>query len=115
MIDIHHHCLPAVDDGPRDWPEAVEMCAASAEEGIETIVVTPHVLRGRWRPVSHADLNAKIEELRVRTNDTPHLLLGSEYFFAHDMPEVLRGGTSVIPLAASRAVLVEFASNAVPP
>lgn len=115
MIDIHHHCLPAVDDGPRDWQEAVDMCALAASEGIETIVATPHVLRGRWRPVSRADLNGKLDELRARTDDTPHLVLGSEYFFAHDMPDVLQAGTPVIPLAGSRAVLVEFAANAVPP
>ena len=50
MIDIHHHCLPGVDDGPRELSEAAEMCAAAAEEGIETIVATPHV------PVSYTHL-----------------------------------------------------------
>jgi len=48
LIDIHHHCLPGVDDGPRDWAEALELCAMAREAGIETIVATPHVLRGRW-------------------------------------------------------------------
>ena len=24
MIDIHHHILPDIDDGPREWDEAVE-------------------------------------------------------------------------------------------
>ena len=49
MIDLHHHCLPGFDDGPRTWDEAVELCGIAAEEGIETIVATPHVLRGRWK------------------------------------------------------------------
>ena len=115
MIDLHHHCLPGVDDGPRTWDEAVELCGIAAEEGIETIVATPHVLRGRWRRVPRAELQERLEELRTRTNDTPHLLLGSEYFFAHDMVEVLAAGASIIPLGPSRAVLVELASHAVPP
>lgn len=113
MIDIHHHCLPGVDDGPKDWPEAVELCAAAREEGVETIVATPHVLRGRWQNASPEKLLELAAELRQRVGDAPRILLGSEYFFAHDMPEVLGG--PVIPLAGSRYVLVEFASHAIPP
>jgi len=115
VIDLHHHCLPGVDDGPRTWDQAVALCGIAAEEGIETIVATPHVLRGRWRRVARAELQALLDELRARTNDTPHLLLGSEVYFAHDMCEVLAAGTSIVPLGASRAVLVELASHAVPP
>jgi protein-tyrosine phosphatase len=115
VIDLHHHCLPGVDDGPRSWDEAVELCGIAAEEGIETIVATPHVLRGRWRRVPRAELQATLDELRARTNDTPHLLLGSEYYFAHDMNEVLAEGTSIVPLGPSRAILVELAAHAVPP
>jgi protein-tyrosine phosphatase len=115
MIDVHHHCLPAVDDGPQQMAEAVEMCAMAAEEGIETIVATPHVLRGRWKNTSRRELDARIGELRERTNDTPRLLLGSEYFFAHDVDEVLRAGKAIVPLAGSRYVLIELDANNVPP
>jgi protein-tyrosine phosphatase len=115
LIDIHHHCLPGVDDGPAEWDEAVAMCRMAAEEGIEAIVCTPHVLRGRWRTPPREELQSRIETLRAKTNDTPRLLLGSEYFFAHDMAEVLESGESVLPLAGSRYVLFELAANAVPP
>lgn len=115
MIDIHHHCLPGVDDGPRDWPESIDLCRIAAEEGIETIVATPHVLRGRWKTTTQANLEAKLDELRARIGDTPRLLAGSEYFFAHDINEALAPGGAVIPLAGSRYVLVELASHAVPP
>jgi protein-tyrosine phosphatase len=115
MIDLHHHCLPGVDDGPRELNEAVEMCAAAAEEGIETIVATPHVLRGRWPVFSRRELELKLAELRDRVGDTPRLLLGSEYFFSHDMADVLTDGTTVFPLAAGRYVLLELPANSVPP
>jgi len=114
MIDIHHHCLPGVDDGPRTVAEAVDLCRMSADEGIETIVATPHVLRGRWKNTSRAQLEKTLADLQDRIGDTPRLLLGSEYFFAHDIAEVMRAG-SIIPLAGSRYILVEFASNAIPP
>ncbi len=115
MIDIHHHCLPDVDDGPREWDEAVAMCRMAADEGIETIVATPHVLRGRWRTAPIAELEARIATLRDKVGATPRLLLGSEYFFGHDVADVLRAGNAIVPLAGSRYVLIELASNNVPP
>src|SRR3954453_9174529 len=99
MIDLHHHCLPGVDDGPRTAEEAVDLCRMSADEGIETIVATPHVLRGRWKNTSRPQLETTLADLRARIGDTPRLLLGSEYFFAHDVAEVMRAGNAIIPLA----------------
>lgn len=114
MIDVHHHCLPGVDDGPRTMAGAVDLCRMAADEGIETIVATPHVLRGRWQNTSPAELESLLGKLRDEVGATPRLLLGSEYFFAHDMADMLRG-KSILPLAGGRYVLVEFASNAIPP
>lgn len=87
----------------------------AAAEGIETIIATPHVLRGRWTQFTRAELEERIAELRDRVGDSPRLLLGSEYFFAHDMADVLRVGEAIIPLAGSRYVLMELAANSVPP
>ncbi len=115
MIDIHHHCLPGVDDGPREWDEAVAMCRAAAEEGITAIVATPHVLRGRWKTFGIPELEARIAELRERVGESPRLVLGSEYFFAHDVVEVLQRRDAIVPLAGSRYVLVELAANSLPP
>ena len=115
MIDIHHHCLPDVDDGPRGYDEAVEMLAMAAEEGIETIVATPHVLRGRWPVRSPRELEDRAQTLREKTGNKPRLILGSEYFFAHDMADVLEAGNAIVPLAGSRYVLLELAANSVPP
>jgi len=115
MIDIHHHCLPGIDDGPRELAESVELCKRAADEGIETIIATPHVLRGRWQNTSRAKLEALLAALREAIGEHPRLLLGSEYFFAHDMTEVLASGAGIIPLNDSRHVLVEFAAHAVPP
>jgi len=91
------------------------MCAVAAAEGIETIVATPHVLRGRWRPFSRQELEGRLASLRDRVGATPRIELGSEYFFSHDMTEILRAGTSIVPLAGSRYILLELASNSVPP
>ena len=42
MIDIHCHLLPEVDDGPKSWDAAVEMCRMAAADGITHAVATPH-------------------------------------------------------------------------
>ncbi|HEV7763698.1 MAG TPA: CpsB/CapC family capsule biosynthesis tyrosine phosphatase [Thermoanaerobaculia bacterium] len=115
MIDIHHHCLPGVDDGPRELSQAAEMCLAAAEEGIDTIIATPHVLRGRWRAFSRKELESRLVELQERVGASPRIVLGSEYFFGHDMADVLREGLSILPLAAGRYVLLELPANSVPP
>jgi protein-tyrosine phosphatase len=46
MIDIHAHILPKLDDGPRDWDESLEMCRMAFDDGVRTIVATPHTLNG---------------------------------------------------------------------
>lgn len=114
MIDIHHHCLPGVDDGPHTMAESVDLCRMAADEGIETIVATPHVLRGRWKNTSRAQLAKILDDLVATVGDRPRIILGSEYFFGHDMDEMLRT-ESILPLAGGRYVLVEFSSHTVPP
>jgi protein-tyrosine phosphatase len=42
MIDLHHHLLPATDDGSKDLETSVAMVAMAAEDGITHIVATPH-------------------------------------------------------------------------
>lgn len=115
MIDIHHHCLPDVDDGPKSWDAAVAMCRMSADEGLEAIVATPHVLRGLWPRRSRQELIERLDELRERCPDGPTLHLGSEYYFAHDMVETLAAGEEILPLAGGRYVLLELSAEGVPP
>jgi protein-tyrosine phosphatase len=43
VIDIHCHLLPGVDDGPGSMREAVAMARVAVDNGIRTMVCTPHV------------------------------------------------------------------------
>ncbi len=47
FTDIHCHCLPGLDDGPRTMDEAIALCRRLVAEGIATAVATPHQL-GRY-------------------------------------------------------------------
>lgn len=48
MIDLHSHILPGIDDGPKSFPQSLELLRAAAENGITQIVATPHIHPGRY-------------------------------------------------------------------
>ena len=112
MIDLHAHLLPGVDDGPETLEEAVEMCRLAAEDGVETIIVTPHQRHGFWPNNDRKALEVLFEELRAATGGKPELALGAEIRvdseLLHDV-DLLPGG-NLLPLAGSKYLLLEFAS-----
>ena len=42
MIDFHSHILPKMDDGSRSTEESLAMLKALSNQGIETVIATPH-------------------------------------------------------------------------
>jgi len=62
MIDLHAHILPELDDGPTTLAESVEMCRRSCQDGVRTIVATPHILEGVY-PNHRPTILAKVQEL----------------------------------------------------
>lgn len=116
MIDIHFHCLPGIDDGPRSWDEAVALCKAAAADGIETIVATPHVLREMWLNENAAERDALIAELNRRLGGTPVIVPGCEYYFSADAVELCRDEAGPLTLLnRSSYLLVEFPATSIPP
>ncbi len=49
MIDFHTHILCGLDDGAKTIEESIEMCRMSYQDGIRTIVATPHILPGIYK------------------------------------------------------------------
>jgi tyrosine-protein phosphatase YwqE len=47
FTDVHCHCLPNLDDGPASRDEALTLCRALLDDGVRTVVATPHQL-GRF-------------------------------------------------------------------
>jgi protein-tyrosine phosphatase len=48
MIDIHAHILLGMDDGPAILDQSLEMARIAVEDGIRTMISTPHCLNGRY-------------------------------------------------------------------
>ncbi|MEA3414602.1 MAG: CpsB/CapC family capsule biosynthesis tyrosine phosphatase [Thermodesulfobacteriota bacterium] len=69
---MHFHILPGLDDGPDDIAESVRMCRIAADDGIHTIVATPHMLKGIYN-FSKKDVLKKVEELNsaIKAKNVP--------------------------------------------
>jgi len=90
MIDIHSHILPGLDDGPDDIGESIRMCRMAADDGIHTIVATPHMLKGIYH-FSKKDVLKKVEKLNsaIKAKNIPLTILpGAEIVID---PDILQG------------------------
>ncbi len=116
MLDIHHHCLPGVDDGPRTMEDAVAQCRMAFDEGIRTVIATPHRFHPQFdvppdvaRRV-HGDLVAALAAAGVPLR----LLLGSEIHLCDDLAGGLRAGHLLTLAGNPRWFLLELPSTHVP-
>jgi protein-tyrosine phosphatase len=111
MIDLHSHLLPGVDDGSPSVARSVPVLLRFASQGVECVVLTPHLTASRVANAPYAKHSALLEELRAAAPEGPELLLGWELML--DEPNVdLRARE--LSLGGSSAVLVEFPRVAVP-
>lgn len=58
--ELHFHLLPAVDDGPRDEREALELARMAVADGTRRVVATPHV-----RELDLHELPTRVSRLRT--------------------------------------------------
>jgi len=81
--DIHCHLLPHVDDGAKDYNEAVSVLRWLKKTGIERLYLTPHVMSD-FPKNTGIYLTEKFEQFTKRMEndeitDIPALKLGAEY------------------------------------
>jgi protein-tyrosine phosphatase len=111
MIDVHSHLLPGVDDGSRTVENSVAVLQRFAAEGVECVVLTPHLVASRVAEAPYERHLAVLETLRAAAPAVPELKLGWEIML--DEPNAdLR--PKQLSLGGSRAVLVEFPHSGVP-
>lgn len=111
MIDIHCHLLPGVDDGSRSLEMSIPVLRKFADDGVECLVLTPHLTASQAQQAPYERNAAILEELKSVTPQSLELRLGWEIML--DEPNVdLRAKT--LSLGGSRAILVEFPMHGVP-
>lgn len=115
MIDVHFHCLPGIDDGPKDWDEAGELCRFAGREGTQTIVATPHVLRAPWFNEDRVERMALVAKLNDLVGGEPAIVEGCEYSISSEVLDLVRLPDSpLVGLNGSRNLLIEFTTSALP-
>lgn len=115
MVDIHSHILPGVDDGSRSLDESIEMCQASAADGIRVMVATPHAHDGKHKTHDPELLKRKVEELNARLQGAPKIVLGCELRFTHETVKQLCETHTAPTIAGGPYALIEFPHSMVPP
>ncbi|WP_026907575.1 tyrosine-protein phosphatase [Paucisalibacillus globulus] len=115
MIDIHCHILHGVDDGPKTRTDSLAMAQAAVNEGIHTIIASPHHQNGIYIN-SRLDIEAKVMEfnrLMQEENIPLTVLVGQETRLHRDMIKELQMGV-ITPLNNTKYVFIEFPSGEVP-
>lgn len=112
MIDLHSHLLPGVDDGARTPEQALDVLRRFREDGVRTVVCTPHLRASAAARAPAAEYADRLAALRAQLGDAPELRLGWEIML--DEPGVDLAAPA-LGLGGSRAVLVEFDRGGIPP
>ena len=110
MLDIHTHMLPGMDDGSRSVEQSLAMLTLEAEQGIDTVALTPHFLADRESPEQFLHRRDAAEwALRGALQDKPGLpqiLCGAEVAFFDGMCRV--EDIDRLCIGDSRVMLVEM-------
>ncbi|HEX3141569.1 MAG TPA: CpsB/CapC family capsule biosynthesis tyrosine phosphatase, partial [Rhizobacter sp.] len=109
MLDLHTHVLPGLDDGAVDLAAGVALCRRLQEQGVTTVVATPHWHSPRFE-VEGPGIATAWEALRAAVAaELPSLtlVLGAEHHCSGlEDPAAFVAGCR--PLGDSRVVLVEL-------
>ncbi|MCB6607747.1 CpsB/CapC family capsule biosynthesis tyrosine phosphatase [[Clostridium] symbiosum] len=109
MIDIHAHILPGIDDGPETMEETRKMLLKAFEQGIRSIIATPHFFRKHYEP-DVARIYELVDAVQAEADVlTPGLTIypGQEIMYFYEIEEYL-SEHKLLTLAGSRYVLIEF-------
>lgn len=115
MIDIHCHILAGIDDGAQTDNDSLAMAKVAVQEGITTIVATPHHKNGRYLNPKQ-DVLLKVSELNKRLQDEQidlKILPGQETAISGEFLEDYENG-HVLTLNETNYVFVELPSDHVP-
>jgi protein-tyrosine phosphatase len=114
MIDIHSHILARTDDGPASIDESIQMCQASADDGISVMVATPHSFDSVHKTHPVDVLSSRVAELNKQLSGRPQIVLGCELRFTHDVVNQVCGQKTAPTIAGGPYVLLEFPHSMVP-
>ncbi|WP_223701269.1 tyrosine-protein phosphatase [Sutcliffiella deserti] len=116
MIDIHCHILPSVDDGAKHMTESIEMARAAVQQGITTIVATPHHNDGKYLNIK-TEVLEKVNELNARLKKEAidlTILPGQECRITGELLDQYEKGEVLTLNNTGKYLFLELPSNQVP-
>ncbi len=83
MIDWHSHILPRIDDGSHSSDESLAMLQRMAEQGVDTVIATPHFYPNHEKSVDaflerRAASEARLRERMANRGGLPRVICGAE-------------------------------------
>lgn len=82
MVDFHSHILPAMDDGSESVEQSIKMLAAMQEQGIDTVVATPHFDMRQEKPEQFlARRRESFHKLQQEAPSTIRVIPGAEVLY----------------------------------
>jgi protein-tyrosine phosphatase len=112
VIDIHCHILPEVDDGPKSWDVAEQMCRMAGQDGTEHIVATPHANDTYFYDRKY--LSRLLEILQHRIGESPKLSLGCDFHLSFENMQRAMEVPQQFCIANGRYLLIEFSNFSIP-
>lgn len=115
MIDIHCHILPGVDDGAKTIEDSIAMAKVAAEEGITTIIATPHHKNTQYYN-NKEEILKHVENLNkefIQRNIPINILPGQEVRIYGEVLEDNKKG-EILTLNHTKYLFIEFPSSSVP-
>jgi protein-tyrosine phosphatase len=116
MIDLHCHILPGIDDGAQTIMESIAMAKLAVQEGITSIIATPHHKNGSYENTKRVILQ-KVEELNsalLKESIPLRILPGQEPRIYGELLEDYKQGEIVTLNADGQYLFIELPSGHVP-
>jgi protein-tyrosine phosphatase len=113
-VDIHCHCLAAIDDGPRNAAESLAVCRLLARDGFTDVIATPHQL-GRYDGLNWAaeirGAVAHLQQMLDRERVPLRVHAGGEVRIDERIPKLLADGKLLTLGDSGRYLLLELPNS----
>ncbi len=116
MIDIHSHILYGLDDGAKDTGQTLDMARQAVEQGITTVVATPHHQDGTYvNPPEVVERRMNETKDLLGENQIPlEIIPGMEIRVYGDLVADLKQGKLITYDHKNRHLLLELPHDHVP-
>ncbi len=108
MIDWHSHILPGIDDGSRNVGESLALLHMLAEQGIDTVIATPHFYANKDSVETFLSRRAQaLQLLKSRLpENAPNILCGAEVRYYSGISTMT--GLNRLRIEGSQLLLLEM-------